>query len=64
VFDLTRLLQVCVGRLAVVAAAVAIAAVRFEQIAPAIRQHDGVITVAVQRHGPNESLLAEVSEIV
>ena len=63
VLDLARLLQVRVERLAVVAAAVAIATVRLEQIAPALGQHDDVIAVAVERHGPNKTLLPQVPEI-
>lgn len=61
--DLTRLLQVGVERLAVVSAAVAIAAMRFEQLAPAVGQHDRVITVSVERHGPQATLFAEVTEV-
>jgi hypothetical protein len=46
-----------------VSLAVAIAAVRVEQLAPAFGQHDRAIAVSVERHGPHKTLLAEVSEI-
>jgi hypothetical protein len=47
VLNLARLLEVRVERLVMVTTAVAIAAMRFEQIAPAIREHNRMIAVAV-----------------
>jgi hypothetical protein len=47
VLDLARLRQLRVERLAMIAAAVAIATVRFDQITPVIGEHDGVIPAAV-----------------
>jgi hypothetical protein len=63
VLDFARLLQLGIKRLAMVLALIAIAAVRFEQVASTVGQYDGDILVAVDRNRANEALLAKVSEI-
>lgn len=62
-FDLPRLFQLRVELLAVVVAAVSIPAMRFDQVASTVGQHDRDIAVAVQRNSSDKTLLPQVAEI-
>src|SRR3990167_9413575 len=62
-FDLARLSQLRVELLVMVLAAVRIAAVRFEQVASTVGQHDCDVSVAVQRNGSDETVLAKMAEV-
>ena len=46
-----------------VVAAVSGAAVGLEQVASTVRQNDRDLSVAVERNGPDDALLAKVSEV-
>lgn len=60
--DLARLLEVSVELLAAIAAGV-VAAAGFEELASAVGQNDGVVSVPSERDGSKRSLFAEVPEI-